>query len=482
MDQTLDTPTTNTLDTAILLTSTGLFDTDRTTSLQEGPLTRVAGRTLFERTLFTLQRAGISHVLILVGQEEPTLRHLLKRDTRVHMTIRWLPIREFPPFDPQTWRSLAIGIHGSCLVLGCQMVCTPSLIRRLQEEGRDGRAVIAVGRACAGIGVANPRVMMPQVSSQQVVFHDSKHETSSAPSQELSDLIPAADLVVLPIRLLGTSGSWKTPAASPLRLALEQASAEEIIHVLPVEPHDYVDARGKRGVQLAERTLFQSLQTVQGGLNGLVDRYFNRKVSGAVTRLFIRLGLTPNAITILSMTIGLVSAGCFGWGSYQMGIIGAVLFQLSVIIDCCDGEVARLTFSESAFGQELDIFADNVVHMAIFAGIAWGSFVQGPWQAESLPLLMGLIAIVANGLSFWGVQRVRSLQANSLRWRRLPEWAQARLAVLLDKVANRDFSVVVLFCALTSLLPWFLVISALGASLFALTLAWTLHRASLTSA
>ena len=130
---------------------------------------------------------------------------------------------------------------------------------------------------------------------------------------------------------------------------------------------------------------------------GFVDRFFNRKVSRWFTRIFLAAGLSPNVITILATLVGLVAAAGFGVGTYSAGIIAALLFQLAAIIDCCDGEVARLTFTESPFGAWLDIAMDNVVHMAIFAGIAVGSYLgvagqrrcvgssrpgfgSGPWQ------------------------------------------------------------------------------------------------------
>ncbi|MGH7168625.1 MAG: hypothetical protein ACREII_08845, partial [Nitrospiraceae bacterium] len=49
-------------------------------------------------------------------------------------------------------------------------------------------------------------------------------------------------------------------------------------------------------------------------LDGFVDRYFNRKVSASLTPLFLRTGLSPNAITVLSMVIGLLAAASFGVG------------------------------------------------------------------------------------------------------------------------------------------------------------------------
>ena len=179
------------------------------------------------------------------------------------------------------------------------------------------------------------------------------------------------------------------------------------------------------------------------------------------------------------MLIGLGGAACFAVGSYKLGIIGALLFQLSVIVDCCDGEVARLTFAESPFGQELDIIADNVVHMAIFAGIAWGGYLQGPWQHSLLPLVLGTVAIVANGFSLLFVNRVRHLKVQPMVWQQIPFAQRTRLEFILGNVANRDFSVVVLLFAFFALLPWFLWIAAVGSAFFALMMGWTIRQAFL---
>ena len=127
---------TGTIDTAIVLASSGVFDLiGGSDDGAVGPLTRVGGLTLFQRTIFTLQQAGIAQILALVGQEEQPLRSLIDGDPRIQTVIRWLPIREFPPLDPQTWETLASEIKGSCLILGCHMIFSPSLIESLRTKG-----------------------------------------------------------------------------------------------------------------------------------------------------------------------------------------------------------------------------------------------------------------------------------------------------------------------------------------------------------
>ncbi len=481
MDGTLNKQQVGTVDTAILLASSGVFDVaGPLDDTRVGALTRIGGLTLFQRTIFTLQLGGVSQILALVGREEPTLRALVQADNRIRVAIRWLPIREFPPSDPHTCEILGAEVKEPCLILGCHMVFSHSLIEILrEEEGREGQVAIAIGQEGHYGRVANPGVLMrtdprPDGLSPRIVFHDPIQDSPEPSAQGVDGFAPAADLVVLPARLLGISGSWASPQVGPIRLALEQAAAEGIVHTISASSHHFLDARVPNGRQLAERTLHRSLQTVKGGLDGFVDRYFNRKLSGVFTKLFMWFGLSPNAITILSMCIGLVAAWCFGQGSYSVGIFGALLFQLSVVIDCCDGEVARLTFAESPFGQELDIIADNIVHMAIFAGIAWGAYQQGPWAHHPLPLILGAITVVANVLSLLFVNRVRHLRGNPLQWGRLSEKQKTRLEFILGNMASRDFSVLVLLCAVVQILPWFLAVAAVGSSFFVLTMAWIL--------
>ena len=488
MDGILKQETTDAVDTAILLTSSGVLTQGGAGSGETvpSPLTRVGGMTLFQRAVFTLQRGGISQIWVLAGSEEQALRLLLREDNRIQAAVRWLPVREFPPHDPQTWETLADEVIGPCLVVGCHTVYSPTLVQRLRDEGAQGKVVVVIGSADEGHHWGNPGVFMRPGSFEgrttaSVVFQDGPaphHPLHASPSkgEERSRLPIVGDLMVLPARLLGISGVWQTNGTNPLRLALEQAAVEGTVQTVSGYPHWFRDVRGPKGPQLAERALVRSLQTLKGGFDGFVDRYVNRKCSGLLTPLFLKLGWTPNTITMVSMVIGLVAAGLFVPGSWGLALIGALVFQLSVIIDCCDGEVARLTFSETKFGQELDIWADNVVHMAIFSGIACGAFLSGPWEQTHLPLLLGASAVLATVVSLFLVKHARHLRSRPRDFRRLSERGRANIEFMLSNVANRDFSVVVLVCAGLGFLHWFLALAAIGSWFFVMSLAWMLRK------
>jgi phosphatidylglycerophosphate synthase len=160
--------------------------------------------------------------------------------------------------------------------------------------------------------------------------------------------------------------------------------------------------------------------------------------------------------------------------------MAALLFQLAAIIDCCDGEVARLTFTESPFGAWLDIAMDNVVHMAIFAGIAVGSYLSvagsdGAW----VPLALGSAAVLGNGLSFWLVTRAQKIKAAS-GWRTPVQAAWSDF--MLKNVASRDFSVIVLTFAVLGKLDWFLWMAATGSVVFSLLMLWVIRPSATTRA
>ena len=492
MDGILKQETTDAVDTAILLTSLGVFSSGSTDSEQAtpSPLLRVGGMTLFQRAVFTLQRGGISQIWVLAGKEEPALRELLHEDSRLQAAVRWLPVREFPPHDPETWETLADEVSGACMVVGCHTVFSTSLIQRLRQEGAQGKAVVVLGHADEGYQLGNPGVIVrPEGfegrTSSSVMFRDQPlappvETTSGIKTQDGTPLPIVGDLMVLPGRLLGISGVLQASGTNPLRLALEQAAVEGTVEAIPGETHWFRDVRGPKGPKLAEQALVSSLQTVKGGLDGFVDRYVNRKCSGLLTRLFLKLRWTPNVITMVSMVVGLAAAGFFVPGSWEFALIGALLFQLSVILDCCDGEVARLTFSESKFGQELDLWADNVVHIAIFAGIACGAYLQGPWEQTLLPLILGASAVLANVVSLLLVNAARHLRSGQRDWRRLTKRERQKIEFMLGNVANRDFSVVVLLGAVAGFLHWFLALAAIGSWFFVLSMAWLLRR-NLTS-
>lgn len=140
-------------------------------------------------------------------------------------------------------------------------------------------------------------------------------------------------------------------------------------------------------------------------------------------------------------------------GRHEWSVVAAALFQVSAIVDCVDGDVARSVFKESPLGKWLDLVGDQVVHAAVFVGIAvglWRSGLHGPFLA------LGGSAVLGGLIAFGVVVRGMTRKGEPNR----------RLQRLIDGATSRDFSVLVLALACAHHLEWFLWMAAVGSHVF----------------
>jgi phosphatidylserine synthase len=110
--------------------------------------------------------------------------------------------------------------------------------------------------------------------------------------------------------------------------------------------------------------------------DGFFSVLFLRRVSKLLTWAAVKIGATPNQVTIASFAIGLYAAFLFAQGDTWSLIGGAILLQASIIVDCVDGELARYTRKFSELGAWLDAITDRVKEYAVFLGLAYGAFIQ----------------------------------------------------------------------------------------------------------
>jgi len=217
----------------------------------------------------------------------------------------------------------------------------------------------------------------------------------------------------------------------------------------------------------AERFLLGSLVKEK---DGFTARFINRKISLFISRLLSPTRVTPNQVTFVSLAIGLAAGLAFTSPRPAMQIAGALLFLAHAILDGCDGELARLKFLESRWGGVVDFWGDNVVHSAVFAGIAvsWSRSVGAAW-----PLALGALAVAGTLLSagfvFHSTMRTAASRGGPL-FRGVTKAPETTLSRMADHLAGRDFIYLVAILAFFGKAHWFLVMAAVGAPVFFLVL------------
>ncbi len=115
-------------------------------------------------------------------------------------------------------------------------------------------------------------------------------------------------------------------------------------------------------------------ETFAKDTDGFFARHFDRKISGAISRQLLKTPITPNQITVGVTLIGIGAGYLMAQPGYGTKVAGSLMFLLTSILDGCDGEIARAKKMISKIGGWLDLWGDNVVHVAVFYGLGVGLF------------------------------------------------------------------------------------------------------------
>mgnify|MGYP000993846547 CR=1 FL=1 len=125
--------------------------------------------------------------------------------------------------------------------------------------------------------------------------------------------------------------------------------------------------------------------------DGWLSRSVHRRVSRIFSYGFMLAGLSANTATLFAFLIGLAAAVMMAQTSHLTMIAGGFLFWFASIADGIDGEVARLTMTESRFGEQLDTGVDQLTHLSGLVGVMVGWYRQGIGPA-GVALAAGVLA------------------------------------------------------------------------------------------
>lgn len=133
-------------------------------------------------------------------------------------------------------------------------------------------------------------------------------------------------------------------------------------------------------------------------------RAFWAKVFSPVARLLLRLGVSPDAVTIVG-TVG-VCAGALVFFPRGEFLVGVLVIAAFVFSDLVDGQMARLSGQTSSWGAFLDSTLDRFGDAAIFAGLAM--YYVGPGDSEPLAAL-AIYCLVMGSVTSYARARAESL-------------------------------------------------------------------------
>ena len=144
--------------------------------------------------------------------------------------------------------------------------------------------------------------------------------------------------------------------------------------------------------QLREVTQPPSVRSRAAAEHWVAHAYL-RDISPYLTRILLRAGFSANGVTWLMITSAAAAAVVTAWPTLLAAILVVILVQLQMLLDCCDGEVARWRQTSSPVG----VYIDRVGHYVAESGIAVALGVRATGQFQisgvwiSAGLLLGLL-------------------------------------------------------------------------------------------
>jgi len=134
----------------------------------------------------------------------------------------------------------------------------------------------------------------------------------------------------------------------------------------------------------------RSLKLVE--VEEIPDLYLYRPLAYLLVKAIFRTPITPNQVTVFSIFVGVAAGLGFGLGTARTVKIAALLYAFSVVLDCADGQLARLKKNGTRMGRVLDGLTDYVTGFAAHVGIAIGLKPENLPADRWLPLIIAAAA------------------------------------------------------------------------------------------
>ncbi len=126
----------------------------------------------------------------------------------------------------------------------------------------------------------------------------------------------------------------------------------------------------------------------------VISKLFYRRVSFWTASMFANCGISANSISYFSAMIGIISAICYILNNFKLAVLGAILINIWLILDCTDGNIAR-SIKAQPMGEFADSVSSYTLVALIFNTMGYYVYHQGGIlfpKGSALIILLGALA------------------------------------------------------------------------------------------
>jgi CDP-L-myo-inositol myo-inositolphosphotransferase len=362
------------------------------------PLTWLLGLTLIERVILTARSAGITDFYVVTGYNGEKVRQFLDglRERR-GINITHIINDEWEKGNgTSVLRAKTLLKKEDFILLMADHLFDGGILRRLMKEGVGaGEIVLAVDPDTRG----NRLIDITDVTKVSIVNNRVIDIGKQLTEYNAFD---TGLFLCSPAIFTAIETSIAQYNDDSLSGGVRVLAQEGKVRALKISEF-WIDIDDDRAFQRAEKCLTDDLKKTT---DGPVSRYLNRPLSIRITRYLVRTNITPNQISFFSFLLSVIAAGLFFINGYIPLVIGAMLAQISSVIDGCDGEVARLKYIESDFGGWFDAVLDRYADAFLLFGLTYHTFAP---EGNIVYLTIGFLAIIGSFMNSYTADKYDSL-------------------------------------------------------------------------
>ena len=315
-------------------------------------LPRLWGLTLLERSLHTLQKAGINNFLIVCGLHYENINRYIedKKLGRVFNLELYINIEDISTIDDQI------------LVVDHSVIFDENIVRNLLTK-ENNNSVICV---------------------------------DSSPRYAKTDIDASKDFLNVGIFLFNKQDIHLIESVVPATSISKDTIREYGLEVSDLRGSNWYKVETENDLKTAKDVLLSMNFKYYGHDPDFVASSAKTVIAKSILKYIANTPITPNQISTLGLLPCFLAAYLFSFGDPAYNIIAGLLMVSTVIFDITDGMVARLKFKATNFGRWLDWTLDPIGFYAIILGMCYGMYLQ---TNTIIPFVFGMVLVMSFNFS-----------------------------------------------------------------------------------
>lgn len=429
------------------------------------PLRKVLGVPLLKRIVICAAKGGLTRIVVVVGfQKEKIIQYIEK--TKWPIDVEWVENKNWKKSNGISVLAASQVVKEDFVLLMSDHIFDPKTLAKLRETKLNPlAAILAVDYKVRQIFDKDDATKV-QVENGKIVAIEKNLVQYNA--------IDTGMFLLSPEIFTALESAIKDGDCS-LSDGIRQISEQDKMGVMDIEEGYWQDVDTKPALKHAEKVL---LNACRKPTDGIVSRNLNRHISIFISSYLVKTPLSANQFTIFVLFLGFLTGYLASLGTYVSFAIAGVLFQLTSILDGVDGEMSKLRYTQSKFGEWLDTICDNISYVVFFVGTVVGLYKSGyPYIHILGPVaLFGLSALLfvmffyilkfSNSGSLLAVQSDFADKKSEAWW--------SGILIKCYPVIKRDFfALFFMFLALLGKPEWVVFLLGLATHIAWMVIVWT---------